>query len=676
MIVVFSTALITWIIPHNSGSEFKFEEGKPWQHEDFTAPFNFHVIKSEATLKQERDTAMKAYEPYFAFDKEKGRAQVERFRNAYADGIPNIYKTIAGSDTITAYAGKMLAELIATQMDSMYARGIMDEAAYDTLTISGEQKVRIIEDRVARSRSPRDFITAKIALKRIYTHKEIAPYHEQLLPYGIDNYIVSNIVYDQTRSEQALTDIIASVPQVIGEIQKGQKVISRGQIVDKDAYLALTSYTKDNAHQKLNDSQNIQNICGNAIFVLILITCLTIYLSLFRHDYFDEARHIAMVYVLILAFSLATAIVVSHNVEYTYLVPYAILPIFIRVFLDSRTAFVSHVVTVLCCALMIEYPFEFIVTQVVAGMCAIYSLRQLQNRAQLFKTAVAIVIVSALIFLAFDLTRTASLEQINVQHYNYILINGVILLIAYPLLYLIEKVFGYTSDITLIELSNTNNELLRRLAEVAPGTFQHSIQVGNLAAEIANRIGANAQLVRTGALYHDIGKLENPVFFTENQSGINPHEQLSYVESAQIIVSHVTDGLKLAAKYNLPTVIRNFIATHHGYGKAKYFAMKYKAEHPDEQVDDLLFSYPGPNPSTPEQAILMMTDAVEAASRSLPEYTEQAIRDLVDRIIDGQVADRFFHECPITFRDIAYTKTILVEKLKTIYHTRISYPKG
>ena len=276
--------------------------------------------------------------------------------------------------------------------------------------------------------------------------------------------------------------------------------------------------------------------------------------------------------------------------------------------------------------------------------------------------------------LACDCMRADALSQIDYSAYNYLAVNGIAMLFGYPLLYLLEKAFGFTSDITLIELSNTNNELLRKMSEIAPGTFNHSIQVANLAGEIANKIGAKAQLVRTGALYHDIGKLSNPIYFTENQSGIDPHEMLTDIESAQIIISHVTEGLKMADKYDLPQVIREFISTHHGLGKAKFFYIRYNNEHPDEPVDDLLFTYPGPNPFTREQACLMMADGVEAASRSLPDYTEQSIRQLVERIIDSQVADGYFRECPVTFRDIQYAKTVLIEKLKTVYHTRISYP--
>ena len=276
---------------------------------------------------------------------------------------------------------------------------------------------------------------------------------------------------------------------------------------------------------------------------------------------------------------------------------------------------------------------------------------------------------------AIDLIHTNDFHNLEYREYNYLILNGLLLFCSYPLLYVIEKLFGFVSNITLIELSDMSKDLLRRMSEVAPGTFQHSIQVGNLAAEIANKIDAKAQLVRTGALYHDIGKINNPIYFTENQSGVNPHENISEIESAQMIISHVTEGLKLADKYDLPNEIKDFISTHHGQGKAKFFYINYKNAHPDEDVDELLFTYPGPNPFTKEQAILMMADSVEAASRSLPDYTEKTIRDLVDRIIDSQVSEGYFRDCPITFRDIAYAKTVLIEKLKTIYHTRVNYPE-
>ena len=330
---------------------------------------------------------------------------------------------------------------------------------------------------------------------------------------------------------------------------------------------------------------------------------------------------------------------------------------------------------VLICAAAVKYQYEFIIIQLVAGLVAIYSLRELSLRAQLFRTAFLVTLSSCIIYFALQLMQDNSILQMDHDMYKYFIVNGVLLLFAYPLMLIVEKTFGFISNVTLIELSNTSKDLLRKLSEVAPGTFQHSIMVGNLAAEIANKIGAKAQLVRTGALYHDIGKMFNPAFFTENQAGVNPLAKMKRPDAAQIVISHISEGLKIAEKYNLPAVIKDFIATHHGQGKTKYFYVSYKNEHPNEEIDDSLFTYPGPNPFTREQAILMMADTVEAASRSLPEYTEESISMLVNRLIDEKVEEGFFEDCPITFHDINVAKQVLIERLKSIYHTRISYPE-
>lgn len=308
-------------------------------------------------------------------------------------------------------------------------------------------------------------------------------------------------------------------------------------------------------------------------------------------------------------------------------------------------------------------------------MASIYSLRELSQRSQLLRSALIVVITYTILYFALDLIHVNDIAQLNTYMYVNFIINGILLLFTYPLLFILEKTFGFTSNVTLVELSNINNKLMREMSEVAPGTFQHSLQLANLTAAAANRIGANSQLVRTGAMYHDIGKMLNPAFFTENQTGVNPHDQLNYKQSAQIVINHVTDGMKLAEKNDLPQVIKDFICTHHGQGLTKYFYISYQNEHPDEEVDKEAFQYPGPNPFTKEQAILMMADSVEAASRSLKEYTEESISGLVDKIIDSQVQEGYFKECPITFKDIATVKSVFKEKLKTMYHTRISYPE-
>ena len=407
----------------------------------------------------------------------------------------------------------------------------------------------------------------------------------------------------------------------------------------------------------------------------LMLVLFTMYLALFRRDYFNKPRAIAMLYTLMTLFPVIVSLMMRHNYMSVYIVPFAMAPIFVRVFMDSRTAFITHVTMILICTIAVKYQYEFIIIQIVAGLIAIYSLRELTRRAQVFKTGILVALGCALVYFALQLVQDSEFTLMDPDMYYHFVINGVLLLLSYPLMYIIEKMFGFVSSVTLFELSNTNRGILRNLSEVAPGTFQHSITVGNLAAEIANKIGANSLLVRTGALYHDIGKMVDPVFFTENQAGVNPHDNMSYRESARIIINHVVEGAKIAERENLPTIIRDFIVTHHGTGITKYFYIKYKNEHPDEDVDPASFQYPGPNPFTREQAILMIADGVEAASRSLPEYTEETISNLVNKIIDSDVSEGYFRECPITFRDIALAKLVLIARLKAIYHTRISYPE-
>ena len=659
-LVVTTVAITVWAMPHDSSSIYHIEQGRPWKYGELTAPFDFAVMKSDEVIKHERDSALKHYEPYYRYQEDTERKMVKKFTADYADGITGV-----PDDYIS---------IISNRLHSLYQQGIMESKEYEELRADTTAMISIVSKNQASSVSIMEVYSAKKAYEQLFMDEKIAAMRNQLQKCNLNDYIVPNLVYDKERSETSKNELIGSIPLASGLVLKGQKIIDRGDIVTERTARIIESYIKENDRRSADKQQNRIALLGQILYVSILMVCFTLYLALYRRDYFDKTRNITMLYVLIVLFVLLTAVFVRNTFIHVYILPYAMVPIFIRVFMDSRTAFMTHITMIFICALMLQHPFDFVVVETVAGLVAISSLRELTQRSQLIKTAILISVAAMATNLAFDWTRATALTQIDYSTYNYLVANGIALLFAYPLLYLMEKIFGFTSDITLVELSNTNNKLLRRMSEVAPGTFNHSIQVANLAGEIANKIGGKAQLVRTGALYHDIGKLSNPIYFTENQSGIDPHEMLTDIESAQIIVSHVTEGLKMADKYNLPKVIRDFIATHHGLGKAKFFYIRYKNEHPDEPVDDLLFTYPGPNPFTREHACLMMADSVEAASRSLPDYTEQSIRGLVNKIIDGQVADGFFRECPITFRDIQYAKTVLIEKLKTIYHTRVSYP--
>ena len=660
LLVIVTVAIVVWIMPHDNTNLFHVEQGKPWKYAELTAPFDFPIYKAESVVKHERDSIMKEYQPYYKYNVEIERQMVHKFTTDYADGIPNV-----PDDYIS---------IISNRLHSLYQQGIMESKEYETLRSDTTNMINIVNKKQATSVSILEVYSAKRAYEQLFMDEKLIPMRAALQKCNLNNYIIPNLTYDQERSETSRNELMASIPLASGLVQKGQKIVDRGEIVTDRTYRIIDSYVRENDRRNQDKTQNQISLIGQILYVSVLMICFTLYLSLYRKDYFENSRNAAMLYTFIVIFALLTALFVRNTFIHVYILPYAMVPIFIRIFMDSRTAFMTHTTMVLICANMLQHPFEFTVVELVAGLVAITSLRELSKRSQLFRTAIVITLSCIIVNLAFDWTKATALSQIDYSIYNYLILNGIALLFAYPLLYLIEKTFGFTSDITLIELSNTNSPLLRRMSEIAPGTFNHSIQVANLAGEIANKIGAKAQLVRTGALYHDIGKLANPIYYTENQSGIDPHEMLTDIESAQIIISHVTEGLKMADKEGLPKVIRDFIATHHGLGKTKFFYIRYKNEHPDEPVDDLLFTYPGPNPFTREHACLMMADSVEAASRSLPDYTEQSIRGLVEKIIDTQVAEGYFRECPITFRDIQYAKTVLIEKLKTIYHTRISYP--
>ena len=660
-LVVATVTFIVWAMPRDNSTNFKVEKGKPWRYADFTAPFDFPIYKSEEWVKHERDSLLKEYEPYYNYDNTVEGKQVKQFRQDYADGIPG--------------APDELTELIVQHLHTFYSQGIMNSSEYNELRTDTSKMVRVVVGKNAVSTPITKIYTTVGAYERLFLDTRLAEYKSVLVKCNLNDYIMANLSYDQERSETGLADLMSSIPLASGVAQQGQKIIDRGDIVDERTYNILESFFRESERRQKDDAKLSYIILGEILYVGLLIICLTIYLSLFRKDYFERPRSVTMLYSLILLFSVVASLMVSHNMLHVFIIPFAMVPIFARVFMDSRTAFMAHTTMVLICAAILQHPLEFIAVEEIAGLVAIFSLRELSSRAQLFWTAALVTLATTTTDLALNWIRDTDVTTIDYNEFYYLCVNGLLLFCSYPLLYIMEKAFNFTSNITLIELSDMNKALLRRMSEVAPGTFQHSIQVGNLAAEIANKIGAKSQLVRTGALYHDIGKITNPIYFTENQAGMNPHDGKTYVESAQMLISHVTEGLKLAEKYDLPQVIKEFIATHHGLGKTKYFYTKQKNEFPDEYVDDLQFTYPGPNPSTKEQAILMMADAVEAASRSLPDYTEQSIREMVNRIVDSQVADGYFRECPITFRDIQYAKTVLIEKLKTIYHTRISYPE-
>ncbi len=659
--VIITVALIVWFMPRNEKQQFRYDVGKPWMYGSFIAKFDFPIYKTDETIKAEQDSAMELFQPYYNYNAKIEAQEIAKFKNDFKNGFDNLP------------AGYL--SIIIDRLHRLYQAGIINTPEYNNIAKDSTNMVRVVNGKRAESHQINCIYSTMSAYEMFFNDEILGKERHVLQRMNLTNYITANLIYDKSRSETEQNDLMSSIPIASGMVMSGQKIIDRGEIIDDYTYRVLNSLDRELQRRDANKTTITNTVIGQLLYVTILVSLFTVFLTLFRKDYFDNSRSILMLYSMITLFPIVVSEMMKHNFFSIYIIPFAIVPIFIRVFMDTRTAFIAHAVMILICAATVKYQYEFIIIQLVAGLVAIYSLRELSKRAQLFKTALFVTVSSCLVYFSLQMMQNYDLMKMDQSMYSHFAINGVLLLLAYPLMYLIERTFGFISNVTLFELSNTNKGLLRDLSEIAPGTFQHSITVGNLAAEIANRIGANSLLVRTGALYHDIGKMENPVFFTENQVGFDPHKDIPYTESARIIISHITEGVKMAEKYDLPSFIKDFILTHHGLGITKYFYIKYQNEHPEEEVDKKLFSYPGPNPFTREQALLMMADTVEAASRSLPEYTEESISGLVNRLIDDQVNNGYFTDCPITFRDISQAKLILIERLKAIYHTRISYPE-
>ena len=663
LIFIATVSVIVYFLPNEGKFNYQFDINKPWKYGLLQASFDFPIYKNDMQVQKEQDSILATYQPYFHIEKNVEKEMIERLREDYNKTLRH---SLPGTDYIR-YIERMLKE--------MYRNGIIAGNDLTRMEEDSITAIRTVEQNTATSRPVGQLYTVKDAYEYLL-NADTTHYKKKVLQQcNLNNYITPNLIYDKAKSEAAQKDLLSNISYANGFVLNGQKIIDRGEIVNEQTYNILESLRKE--WEKRSDSlqEKRLTLAGQILYVGIFLFCFMVYLDLFRADYYERKGSLSLLFALIVLFPVIASVMVSQSLSSIYIVPFAMIPIIVRIFLDSRTAFMAHVTIILLCSITLRFPHEFILLQVVAGMVSIYSLRELSQRSQLLRTALVVFASYALLYFAFELIHEDDLTKLNTRMYIYFMINGILLLFAYPLLFILEKTFGFTSNVTLVELSNINNSLLREMSEIAPGTFQHSLQMANLAAEAANKIGAKSQLVRTGALYHDIGKMVNPAFFTENQSGVNPHKSLNYEQSAQVIISHITDGLKLAEKHNLPKVIKDFISTHHGRGLTKYFYISYKNEHPDEEVDAEKFRYPGPNPFTKEQAILMMADSVEAASRSLPEYTEESIGTLVDKIIDAQVAEGFFKECPITFKDIALVKALFKEKLKTMYHTRISYPE-
>ena len=626
-----------------------------------TAPNDFPVYKTDAELEAERDSIMKHFRPYYRID--------ETVADTQTKNLQDTYNRVLQSKVSPDYV-----RYIENQLRNLYQQGVISLEEQENLSKQGYFQVNVLDNNVASLVDVSSFYTVKTAYEYIINNCPAYLDRRVLQSCDINNYLVENVAYDKNASEKVKEDLLGSVPLSTGMVQAGERIVDRGEIIDHHTYNVLRSLKIIHESKMGGGERQTLIIIGQFLLTFGLLFCYWLYLWSFRTHILRNKKNVFFFLFCIFSSTILTEFCVSYDLCNIYILPYAIIPIVVRTFFDSRTALFTHLVTVLLCSLMVPFPHEFLMLQVVAGMVVTFSLRELSQRSQLIRCVFFIFLTYTLTYLGMVFYQEGDIKKIHWVMMLYFGINFILLMFSYLLVYMLEKVFGYVSSITLVELSNINTNVLKKLSETCPGTFQHSLQVSILASAAADKIGADSQLVRTGAMYHDIGKMSNPAFFTENQNNFNPHKNLSYDQSAQIIISHVTEGVKIAEKASLPEAVIDFIRTHHGRGKAKYFYNSFKNQYPDKPINEEHFTYPGPNPFTKETAIVMMADSVEATSRSLKDYSEESIRAMVNRIIDGQIADGLLKNAPLTFRDVEAIKEVFVSKLKIMYHTRISYP--
>ncbi len=657
-------AILVAFMPRESVRTYHYSEGGVWDYATLIAEDSFPILKSEAQLQREKDSIVYYYEPYFTYNTNVADSMIAEWHQTFK----------------TTLAGKVpphFERYVTSQLMEIYDRGIVSGEDQNIISARHTSAIRVIQGNVSSIRSTSEVYSPKTAYEMLITTADSTLYRrEDLLKCNLNNFLTANLFYDKQKSNQKRQELESMVTPYIGQVIVGQKIVDRGEIINPSTYRILESMKQYMGEKELSTAEIALTILWQTVYAGIIVILLLLYFQQFRNDYLASARSMLLTCTLFISSPLLMFTMVAYDIN-PYLLPFCITPIFLRIFMDSRTGFITHLMIILMCAVAVPHPADFIIIETLAGLTAIITLRELTQRSELFSAILAVLAVSLLTYICLQALNNLNLfvEEVNYQDFWAIIGSCLLMMISYLLLIPIERIFGFTSNVTLIELSNANTPLLRAMSEQAPGTFQHSMQVANLAAAVAEKLGAKSPLVRTGALYHDIGKIRHAAFFTENQKGINPHDRLTDVQSAQIIISHVREGLALAEKYKLPQVIRNFISTHHGRGIAKYFYIQACNKCPDVDIDPAKFTYPGPNPQTMEQAILMMCDAVEAASRSLKEITEESISDLVNKVIDDQVADGNFREAPITFQDIENAKEVLKNKLRIIYHTRVQYPE-
>lgn len=655
--VIFSAMLILYSLPHELTSKVKYSEGLRWGHGEVVTEFGFPISKSEQQINDDQKNIRENFAPYYI----------------KVDSVQAIVL-----DSIATYSS-FITEEVKNTIRSYYNTGVIGDD--NSLQLKNDKK-EIIKIQTSNIEATPEYIGKiytpdNIISSIIKTYYDSDSINKKNVEDILRKYIKPNLIYDESSSTEKLNEALENASVSDKYIEKGEIIISRGEIVDNEKKLILDSYYKELANRTSNkDDSRETTIAGQALIIILALGILFWYLSSYDKELKTNTKKFILTITMASIFPIMIGIAYTFDICDEYILPLALTPMILSLFTDSKTSIVAHTISVLICSMNVTNPYEFILLQLFAGYIATFVIRDLSSRLQMFHCVLLIFLTYSLTYVGYTLITEKSFSSIDYIMLAYFAINSVILLFTYPLMFVIEQLFGFISSITLIELSNVNNKLLTKLSQNAAGTFQHSMQVGNLAAEAAQKIGADSLLIRIGALYHDIGKMNNTIYFTENQnSNISPHSGLSPLESAKIIIKHVTDGVAIADKHNLPRPIKDFILTHHGITKPGVFYFEYKKQHPDEVIDDALFTYPGPMPSTAEQGILMLADSVEAASKSLKEHTAENISELVDRIVDSKVKNGELNQCPLTFQNVNEIKECFKKRLMSIYHTRVSYPK-
>lgn len=656
--------VIVLLFPKEGKFKYEFQKDKPWVHQDLLAPFDFAVNKSEAELKTEKIAVNQNQLLYFNFDTtvvKKSFINLEKWVNQN------------WNDSLNIQNKQMVVGVASNYLDSIFNVGIL-ELVEELEQKEKDDVILIIKD---------NNIAEEVELGRLFTLKSAYDYvynnvsndYKSFIVEAIENQLQQNIVLNSELTQKDLEEKLANISLTKGGVAEKEKIISKGEIVSSEKFAVLQSL-KSEYETKLGGNKSSWLILGQAILVMLLFYALYIFLKSISYNVFSNNFDIGFLLIIIVGFIAITTVVLKFEKSSVYIIPFCIIPLLVSTFFGKRLALFVFLITIFIISFFVPNPFEFILLQSITGIITIFTVLKVNKRAELFYTSLIIFLSISVSYFGFSLIQEASIDNINWTTFGWFGIAAGFTLLTYPLIYLFEKLFGYISDVTLLELSDTNNKLLKELNLKAPGTFQHSLQVSNLAEEAIQEIGGNPLLVRTGALYHDIGKMYAPAYFIENQStGVNPHDELAYEESADIIINHVIKGIELAKEHSLPEQIIDFIRTHHGTTKTQYFLRMFKNENVDEQIDETIFQYPGPIPYSKETAVLMMADSVEAASRSLKKYDSDSISNLVNGIIDNQVNQNQFINTNITFNDVSLIKKMFIKKLMNIYHVRIEYPK-